>query len=86
MKINFEAIEWEENKTLILRMVSGMGVKSYKQTYRLENVAQGCQLSFLEEVELPMGFIGKIIGLLGEGMSKSTIKKIQQKLKSLVEV
>jgi hypothetical protein len=39
----------------------------------------------MEEVELPMGFIGKIIGFLGEGMSKATLKKIQQKLKSLVE-
>ena len=36
MKINFEAIEWEENKTLVLRMASGTGVKSYKQTYRME--------------------------------------------------
>jgi hypothetical protein len=39
----------------------------------------------MEEVELPMGFIGKIIGFFVEGMSKATIKKIQQKLKSLVE-
>jgi uncharacterized protein YndB with AHSA1/START domain len=85
MKINFEAAEWEQNKTLVLRMVSGSGVKSYHQTYRLEKVEQGCQLSFMEEVELPMGFIGKIIGLIGEGMSKATIQKIQLKLKSLVE-
>ena len=85
MKINFEADEWVDNQTLTLRMVSGTGVKSYRQSYRLEIVAQGCQLSFMEEVELPMGFLGKIIGLLGEGMSKSTIIKIQQKLKSLVE-
>jgi uncharacterized protein YndB with AHSA1/START domain len=85
MKINFESIEWEENKALTLRMVSGTGVKAYKQTYRLEKLEQGCQLSFMEEVELPMGFIGKIIGLLGEGMSKATIKEIQQKLKALVE-
>ncbi len=85
MKINFEVTEWENNKSLTLQMVSGSGVKSYKQTYQLEKVEPGCQLSFMEEVELPMGFIGKIIGLLGEGMSRSTIRKIQQKLKSLVE-
>jgi uncharacterized protein YndB with AHSA1/START domain len=85
MKINFEAIEWEENKTLVLRMVSGSGVKSYKQDYRLEQVEQGCKLSVMEEVQLPMGFIGKFIGFLGEGMSKATLKKVQEKLKALVE-
>ena len=85
MKINFEAIAWEDNKTLALQMVSGTGVKAYKQTYRLENVAEGCRLTFMEEVEFPMGFLGKIIGLLAEGTSKSTIEKIQQKLKTLVE-
>jgi uncharacterized protein YndB with AHSA1/START domain len=85
MKINFEAVEWAENEALVLRMVSGSGVKSYMQNYRLEKVEQGCKLSFMEEVELPMGFIGKFIGFLGEGMSKATLKKVQQKLKSLVE-
>jgi uncharacterized protein YndB with AHSA1/START domain len=85
MKINFEAMEWEENKALTLRMVSGEGVKAYQQTYRLEKLEQGCQLAFMEEVELPMGFIGKIIGSLAEGMSKATIKEIQLKLKALVE-
>ena len=85
MKMNFEATAWEENKALTLRMVSGSGVKSYTQNYRLEKVEQGCKISFMEEVELPMGFIGKFIGFLGEGMSRATLKKVQQKLKALVE-
>ena len=85
MKMNFEATEWQENKALTLQMVSGTGVKSYKQNYRLEKVEPGCQLSFMEEVELPMGWIGKLIGFLGEGMTNATLKKNNQKLKTLLE-
>jgi uncharacterized protein YndB with AHSA1/START domain len=85
MKINFEATEWIDNQALTLRMLSGQGVKAYQQTYRLEKLEQGCQLAFMEEVELPMGFLGKMLGALAEGMSKATIKQIQLKLKALVE-
>ena len=85
MKIDFETNEWEDNKTLSMRMVSGTGVKSYKQNYLLEKVEQGCKLSFMEEVELPMGFIGKFIGFLGEGMANSTLNKNNKKQKTLAE-
>ncbi len=85
VKADFEATVWEDCKGLVLHMVSGSGVKRYQQTYRLEPVDQGCRLTFEEVIELPWGVFGRIIGLLGEGGSKSTIKKIQLKLKSLVE-
>ena len=85
MKITFQAKEWEVNKKLALKMISGSGVKDYEQVYSLEKTPQGSQLDFVEKVEMPMGLLGKLIGLLAEGMSAKTITKIQLKLKELVE-
>jgi uncharacterized protein YndB with AHSA1/START domain len=85
MKINFEVKEWEVNKKLTLKMKSGIGVKDYEQIYSLEKTTQGSRLDFIELVEMPMGFLGKLIGRLAEPMSVKTITRIQLKLKELVE-
>jgi carbon monoxide dehydrogenase subunit G len=85
MKYTFEAVEWRENEQLCLRMISGTGIKAYQQTLRLESLPEGTRFTFLEDVELPMGFFGKIIGFLMQGMSRAVLKKILVKLKSLVE-
>jgi hypothetical protein len=86
MKFTFEAIEWDEDRKLTLKMVSGTGVKAYQQTLLLEKLDEYCRITFSEAVELPMGFLGKIIGFLGEGMSRATVEKMLAKLKTLVEV
>jgi len=39
----------------------------------------------MEEVGLPFGVLGKLIGLIGQRMSESTVNKMQHKLKALVE-
>ena len=85
MKIHFEATEWKENEKLAWRMVSGTGVKSYRQVFSLEAIPSGSRFTFMEEVELPMGIIGKLIGLIAEQMSKATVDKMQLKLKALAE-
>ena len=41
MKLHFEAVEWQQNEKLALQMVSGSGVKSYKQVWLLEAVPTG---------------------------------------------
>jgi carbon monoxide dehydrogenase subunit G len=85
MKITFEAKEWTVNKKLLLKMISGSGVKDYQQTYSLEKTTLGSRLDFVELVEMPMGILGKLIGLMAEPMSVKTIARIQLKLKELVE-
>jgi uncharacterized protein YndB with AHSA1/START domain len=85
MKYTFQATEWEENRKLVLKMISGTGVKAYQQTLLLEKLDEGCRFTFSEMVELPMGVLGKIIGFLGEGMSRASLRKMLLKLKSLVE-
>jgi uncharacterized protein YndB with AHSA1/START domain len=85
MKILFEATEWKENEKLALRMVSGSGVKSYKQVWLLETTPAGSRFTFIEEVKLPFGIIGKLIGLIAQRMSEATVDKMQLKLKALAE-
>jgi uncharacterized protein YndB with AHSA1/START domain len=85
MKLHFECTEWKENEKLALQMVSGSGVKSYKQVWSLERIPSGSRFTFMEEIELPFGIIGKLMGLIGQRMSEATVSKIQLKLKSLVE-
>ncbi len=85
MKYIFETTEWEENCRLTQKMISGKGVKAYRQTLQLEKLAEGSRFTFSEEVELPMGFLGQVVGYLGEGMSRSTLRKTLLKLKTLVE-
>ena len=85
MKLYFECTEWKENEKLALQMVSGSGVKSYKQVWSLERIPSGTRFTFMEEIELPFGIIGKLMGLIGQRMSEATVSKIQLKLKSLVE-
>ncbi len=85
MKLNFEATEWKENERLALRMVSGTGVKSYEQQWSLEPTAGGSRFTFAEQVELPYGVLGKLLGLVGERMSAATVDKVLARLKALVE-
>jgi uncharacterized protein YndB with AHSA1/START domain len=86
VKVIFEAREWQENQKLVLQMVSGAGVKAYEQVYTLEKTPQGSRLTFMETIDIGMGFIGRLVGALTEPMSARTIKKILLKLKTLVEV
>src|SRR5512137_1050297 len=76
MKNTFEITEWEQYHKLGLKMISGTGVKAYQQTMLLEKTEQGCRFTFSEVVELPMGFLGKIIGALMEGSSRSSVQKM----------
>ena len=85
MKMHFEITEWKENEKLSLRMVSGNGVKSYEQTWSIESVPPGSRFTFMEKVELPFGFIGKLMGLIAQKSSEATVDKMLQNLKALTE-
>ncbi len=85
MKMRFEITEWKENEKIALRMVSGASLKSYIQSWSLEPSSAGSRFTFMEEIELPWGFIGKLIGLVLEGGSTATVDKMLVKLKALAE-
>jgi len=85
MKMNFKITDCKENRSLALQMVSGTGVKAYKQSWSLEAIPAGCKFTFAEDVELPYGIIGKLLGTLMEGMSARTVDKMLIRLKTLAE-
>ncbi len=85
MKINFAVTEWVENEKLTFKMTSGSGVKSYRIKHTLETSPTGCIYTFMEEFELPMGIIGKLIEAIGKGVAKRHINEYLAELKRLVE-
>jgi uncharacterized protein YndB with AHSA1/START domain len=84
-KMQFEITEWVENERLGLQMVSGASYKSYVQHLTLAPISTGSRFTFMEEIVLPYGVIGKLIGLIAERMSVATLDKMLVKLKALAE-
>ena len=85
MKLNFEATEWKENEVLAFRMTSGTGVKSYEQRWALQPTPSGSRFSFAEEVGMPFGVVGHVLGAVAKGSSERHVKEMLGKLKSMAE-
>ena len=85
MKLNFRITEWVENKRVAFSMISGTFVKGYEQSWTVETTPSGSRFTLMEEVKLPYGIIGKIMGLFVQGGSEATVGKMLPKLKSLAE-
>jgi len=85
MKLNFTVTDWAENKKLAFKMSSGTGVKSYEQSWNIESTPSGSRFTFMEEVELPFGILGKFIGVVGQRSSVATVGKMLPILKSQAE-
>jgi uncharacterized protein YndB with AHSA1/START domain len=85
MKLNFEATEWKENEALAFRMTSGTGVKSYQQRWALEPAPSGSRFSFTEQVGMPFGIFGRLIGTVARGSSERHVEEMLARLKGLAE-
>ena len=85
MKLNFAVTEWVENEKLAFTKTSGNMVKGYEQRWTVEATPSGSRFTFMEQVELPYGIIGKILGLFARSSSEAHVKEMLVKLKSLAE-
>ena len=85
MKLNFSIKEWVENERVAFSMISGTFVKGYEQSWTVEATPSGSKFTFIEEIKLPYGIIGKIMGLFAQRGSEATVGKMLPKLKSLAE-
>ena len=83
MKLNYVVTEWVENEKFVFKMTSGTSVKSYEQRWTLEPTPSGSTFTFMEEVELPFGIIGKLIGAVIRRSSEAHVKQMLTALKSL---
>jgi len=84
-KINFEAVVWDENERLTLKMSSGKNVNGYEIRFNLKVTQSGTAFHFVEEVGMPFGIIGKILGVLGQRTADKMVEGMQLKLKKLAE-
>ncbi len=84
-KMQFVVQDWRENEELDLRMVGGASYKSYDLQMSLEPCDGGSRFTFGEEVVLPYGILGQLIGLIAERMSARTLHTELGKLKALAE-
>lgn len=85
LKLNFTVTDWAENEKLACKMTSGNFVKGYEQEMTLEAIPSGSRFTFAEDVKMPYGVIGSIIGFLGKSSSQSHVKEMLCKLKTLAE-
>jgi uncharacterized protein YndB with AHSA1/START domain len=84
-KIDFEVKNWIENENLVLEMKSGKNVSSYEIRWNLNATQSGTKFHFVEEVGMPFGVIGKILGVLGQGTADKMVEGMLIKLKNLAE-
>lgn len=84
-KINFKVKNWNENETLILEMTSGKNVNSYEIQWNLKPTQSGTTFHFIEEIGMPFGVIGKILGVLGQNTADKMVEGMLMKLKNLSE-
>jgi carbon monoxide dehydrogenase subunit G len=85
MKLNFRITEWIRNEKVAFIMTSGNFVKGYNQSWKLDTIPSGSRFTFMEEVILPYGIIGKIMGTIAQRGSEATVGKMLPRLKSLAE-
>jgi uncharacterized protein YndB with AHSA1/START domain len=84
-KIDFEVTNWNENENLTLEMVSGKYVNSCEIRWNLKATKTGTAFHFLEEIGMPFGIIGKILGVLGQKTADRMVEGMLMKLKNLSE-
>jgi hypothetical protein len=85
MKIHYKVTEWDENRKIAFGVTSG-SLKKDDQVWNIEPTPAGSRFTMFEDLEMPMGILGKIIGaLFGEMMIGGNIKKILANLKKSAE-
>ena len=85
LKMNYKVIEWEENSKIAFGVISG-SLKKDDQVWSIERTPTGSRFTMFEDLEMPMGIIGKIIGaLFGQMMIGKNMEKILANLKGLAE-
>jgi uncharacterized protein YndB with AHSA1/START domain len=85
MKLDFVVDEWVENRALAFHMTSGNFVKGYKQRWTLEPTLGGSRFTLAEDVTMPGGVLGRLLGAMVSSSSKAHIKELLGQLKTLAE-
>ena len=84
-KLDFKSTEWIENEVIIFSKISEGGPPKYIQEWKIAPENSGSKFTFKEEIEMPYGFVGRIIESFAKGIPKSSVEKMLFQLKNLVE-
>ena len=85
MKLNYVVTEWVENERLAFSLTSGP-LKKDDQVWSIEATPTGSRFTLEEDVELPWGIIGKVMGALFVGRTiGKNLEGILANLKRLAE-
>jgi uncharacterized protein YndB with AHSA1/START domain len=85
MKLNYKVTECIENKKLAFGVTSG-SLKKDDQVWSIEATPSGSKFTMFEDLEMPMGVLGKFVGAtFGGNMIGSNMEKILANLKKSVE-
>ena len=84
-KLNFTVTDWVENQRLACKMTSGNFLKGYEQKMTVEAIPSGSRFTFAEDIKLPYGVIGSMMGFFARSSSQAHVKEMMGKLKNLAE-
>ena len=85
LKIHFVVTEWVENQKLAFSVTSG-SLKKDDQVWSIDVTPSGCRFTMFEDMDMPMGIIGKIVGaLFGDRIVGGHIEHILANLKRMAE-
>lgn len=85
MKMSFQVTDWAENQRIAMKMTSGGPLKSYEQRWTLAPSESGSVFTFVEEIRMPFGVLGRLIEKIGRGRSEAAVREMLGKLRSLAE-
>jgi hypothetical protein len=85
LMMDFIVTEWVVNERVAFKMTSGNIVKGYEQRYTIQSVPSGSQFSCFEDVKLPYGILGKVVGLFRRFTSEARLETMLGKIKLLAE-
>jgi uncharacterized protein YndB with AHSA1/START domain len=85
LKMNYKVTAWKDNRKIAFGVISG-SLKKDDQVWSIERTPMGSRFTMFEDLEMPMGIIGKFIGaLFGQMMIGKNMEKILGNLKKLAE-
>lgn len=85
IKLNFVITDWVEYERIAFKMTSGDFVKSYEQQWTLETIPLGTRFTYTEDITLPYGAAGKVLGVFAHRSSLATVGAMLVKLKGFAE-
>jgi hypothetical protein len=85
LKLHFVVTEWELNRCFSFKMTSGNFVKEYEQRYTLEPREYTTKVTCFEHVRLPLGIMGRAVGVFRKPISEARVQRMLIKLKRLGE-